>query len=198
MRWNGVAANGNNHADVSNPYLLGQQPPTHGQALQSLQSPSPGPSNVLALREPSASRALIATAPRTTYDEQPEQWGTSANDGALVPAPNGTTSMISEEEHLRLLVARAKKIEEEATKENPGPNQKRSIPPFVLKLARFVFPSSKPSPPRGGGRRSFAPWNLLCPGPILLTGPQLSQQWQEQRSHPMVREGRLIYCARRR
>lgn len=134
MRWNGVAANGNSFADVSNPYLLAQQPAPHGQALQ---APSPAPSNVLALREPSASRALIPTAPRAAYDEQPDQWGASANDGALVPAPNGTgPPAMSEEEHLRLQVARARKIEEEATKDNPGPNQKRSIPPFVLKLAR--------------------------------------------------------------
>ena len=139
MRWNGVAANGNSYADVSNPYLLAQQPAA--PLGQNLQSPSPSPSNVLALREPSASRALIPTAPRPAYDEQADQWGASANDGALVPAPSGTaTPTMSEEEHLRLQVARARKIEEEATKDNPGPNQKRSIPPFVLKLARFVCP----------------------------------------------------------
>lgn len=137
MRWNGVATNGNSFADVSNPYLLAQPPAApHSQALQ---PPSPAPSNVLALRDPSASRALVPTAPRTSYDEQSDQWAVSANDGALVPAPNGTGHPpISEEEHLRLQVARARKIEEEATKDNPGPNQKRSIPPFVLKLASFL------------------------------------------------------------
>lgn len=44
---------------------------------------------------------------------------------------------------MRLLLERARKIEEEATKENPGPNQKRSIPPFVLKLSRSVLPSTR-------------------------------------------------------
>ncbi|ROW02579.1 hypothetical protein VPNG_07896 [Cytospora leucostoma] len=135
MRWNGVAANGNNYADVSNPYLLAQQSAPLGQGIQ---SPTPSPSNVLALREPSASRALVPTAPRAAYDEQLDQWGAPTNDGALVPALNGTAPLLSEEEHLRIQIARARKIEEEATKENPGPNQKRSIPPFVLKLASFL------------------------------------------------------------
>jgi hypothetical protein len=53
-----------------------------------------------------------------------------------MPLPNEALS----EEHLRLLLERARKIEEEATKENHGPNQKRSITPFVLKLSRFVYP----------------------------------------------------------
>ncbi|KAL1883904.1 Heat shock transcription factor [Diaporthe australafricana] len=134
MRWNGVAANGNSHTDLSSQYMLAQQPATSGQAFLS-PSPAPTPSNALALRDPSSSRALVPTAPRSPFDIQSDQWGTLGGDGALIPLANET---LSEEEHLRLLVERARKIEEEATKENPGPNQKRSIPPFVLKLSSFL------------------------------------------------------------
>ncbi|KAG8164326.1 hypothetical protein KVR01_006244 [Diaporthe batatas] len=136
MRWNGVAANGNSHADLSTttPYMLAQQsaPPSHSFLSP---SPAPAPSNALALRDPASSRALVSTAPRSPYDDQPNQWGTLGGDGALIPLSN---EAMSEEEHLRLLLERARKIEEDATKENPGPNQKRSIPPFVLKLSSFL------------------------------------------------------------
>lgn len=136
MRWNGVAANGNSHTDLSSPYMLSQPTAPPGHAFLS-PSPAPTTSNALALRDPNTSRALIPTAPRSPYDPQSDQWGTLGGDGALIPLAN---EALSEEEHLRLLVERARKIEEEATKENPGPNQKRSIPPFVLKLSRFVHP----------------------------------------------------------
>lgn len=139
MRWNGVAANGNSHTDLSNPYMLAQQSAPPGHAFLS-PSPAPNPSNALTLRDPASSRALIPTAPRSPYDGQTDQWGTLAGDGALIPLSN---EALSEEEHLRLLLERARKIEEEATKENPGPNQKRSIPPFVLKLSRSVFHSTR-------------------------------------------------------
>lgn len=138
MRWNGVAANGNSHTDLSpTPYMLAQQsaPPSHTFLSP---SPAPAPSNALALRDPASSRALVSTAPRSPFDDQPNQWGSLGVDGALIPLPNNEA--LSEEEHLRLLLERARKIEEEATKENPGPNQKRSIPPFVLKLSRSVYP----------------------------------------------------------
>jgi heat shock transcription factor, other eukaryote len=135
--WNGVAANGNSHADLSSPYLLAQQqsaPPGHPFPSPS-PAPTPTPSTALALRDPATSRALVSTAPRSPFDGQPDQWGSMPGDGALVPLSN---EALSEEEHLRLLLERARKIEEDATKENPGPNQKRSIPPFVLKLSRSV------------------------------------------------------------
>ncbi|KAK2606948.1 hypothetical protein N8I77_005665 [Diaporthe amygdali] len=134
MRWNGVAANGNSHTDLSSPYMLSQQTAPPGHAFLS-PSPAPTTSNALALRDPNTSRALVPTAPRSPYDPQSDQWGTLGGDGALIPLAN---EALSEEEHLRLLVERARKIEEEATKENPGPNQKRSIPPFVLKLSSFL------------------------------------------------------------
>lgn len=135
MRWNGVAANGNSHTDLApTPYMLAQQsaPPSHTFLSP---SPTPTPSNALALRDPASSRALVSTAPRSPYDDQPSQWGSLGGDGALISLSN---EAMSEEEHLRLLLERARKIEEEATKENPGPNQKRSIPPFVLKLSSFL------------------------------------------------------------
>lgn len=137
MRWNGVAANGNSHTDLSSPYMVAQQSAPPGHAFLS-PSPAPTTSNALALRDPASSRALIPTAPRSPYDGQPDQWGSLGGDGALIPLSN---EALSEEEHLRILLERARKIEEEATKENPGPNQKRSIPPFVLKLSRSVYPS---------------------------------------------------------
>lgn len=142
MRWNGAAANGNSHTDLSNPYMLAQQSAPPGHAFLS-PSPAPATSNALALRDPASSRALVSTAPRSPYDGQPDQWGSLGADGALIPLPN---EALSEEEHLRLLLERAKKIEEEATKENPGPNQKRSIPPFVLKLSRSVYISTSIAP----------------------------------------------------
>ncbi|KAI7783212.1 HSF-type DNA-binding protein [Diaporthe eres] len=134
MRWNGVAANGNSHTDLSSPYMVAQQSAPPGHAFLS-PSPAPTTSNALALRDPASSRALIPTAPRSPYDGQPDQWGSLGGDGALIPLSN---EALSEEEHLRILLERARKIEEEATKENPGPNQKRSIPPFVLKLSSFL------------------------------------------------------------
>lgn len=141
MRYNGVAANGNNYADVSNQYMsLPQQqaPLTNVYQSQSQpQSQSPTPSNVLALRDNAgSSRALVPAAQRSGYDTQSDQWATNQTRD-LVPA-SGAPRVQDEEEVLRQLVAKAKKIEEEATKDNPGSNQKRSIPPFVLKLARYV------------------------------------------------------------
>ena len=159
MRWNGAAANGNSHTDLSNPYMLAQQSTTPGHAFLS-PSPAPNPSNALALRDPASSRALVPTAPRSPYDGQPDQWATLGGDGAIIPLPNDA---MSEEEHLRLLLERARKIEEDATKENPGPNQKRSIPPFVLKLSRSVYHPPDVSHPVHGRRP--------------LTALQLSQQW---------------------
>ncbi|KKY36505.1 putative heat shock factor protein hsf24 [Diaporthe ampelina] len=96
--------------------MLAQQSAPPGHAFLS-PSPAPTTSNALALRDPS------------------DQWSALGGDGALIPLSN---EALSEEEHLRILLERARKIEEEATKENPGPNQKRSIPPFVLKLSSFL------------------------------------------------------------
>lgn len=141
MRYNGAAANGNNYADVSNPYMsLPQQQTPLNKVYQSQTQPqtqSPTASNVLALRDNvGSSRALVPAAQRSGYDVQSDQW-TNNPTRDLVPA-SGVPRVQDEEEILRQLVAKAKKIEEEATKDNPGSNQKRSIPPFVLKLARYV------------------------------------------------------------
>lgn len=142
MRWNGVAANGNNYAEAANQYMqLPQQQDPHTQQIyqtqpQSQQRPpqAQAPSNVLALRD-DGSRALVPTS-HPGYDATADQWATS--ETALVPATNGMAHEPDPEQQLREALARARKIEEEATKDNPGPNQKRSIPPFVLKLARYV------------------------------------------------------------
>lgn len=142
LRYNGVAANGNNFADVSNQYMAlpQQQAPLTNiyQSQTQPQSQSPTPSNVLALRDSAASsRALVPAAQRAGYDTQSDQWATNQTRD-LVPA-SAAPRVQDEEEILRQLVAKAKKIEEEATKDNPGSSQKRSIPPFVLKLARYIY-----------------------------------------------------------
>ncbi|KAH8743526.1 hypothetical protein F5883DRAFT_592609 [Diaporthe sp. PMI_573] len=113
--------------------MLAQQSAPPGHPFLS-PSQAPTPSNALAIRDPASSRALVSTAPRSPFDAPPDQWGTLEGDGAFMPLPNEALS----EEHLRLLLERARKIEEEATKENHGPNQKRSITPFVLKLSSFL------------------------------------------------------------
>lgn len=141
MRYNGVAANGSNYADLSNQYMaLPQQQASLNNVYQSQTQPqtqSPTPSNVLTLRDGTgSSRALVPTTQRSGYDTQSDQW-TANQTRDLVPAA-GAPRVQDEEEILRQLVAKAKKIEEEATKDNPGSSQKRSIPPFVLKLARYV------------------------------------------------------------
>lgn len=159
MRYNGVAANANNFPDLSNQFMAlpQQQQPQQPQQQQQQQpqqsqpaplpnvypsqtqpqSQSPTSSNVLALRDNAgASRALVPTAQRSGYDAQNDQWATNQTRD-LVPA-SGAARVQDEEEILRQLVAKAKRIEEEATKDNPGSNQKRSIPPFVLKLSRYV------------------------------------------------------------
>lgn len=143
MRWNGIATNGNNYAEVSNQYmpLPQQQQDPHTQQIYQTQPQSQrplqsqAPSNVLALRD-DGNRALVPTT-HSGYDTTADQWATS--ETALVPATNGRVHEPDPEQQLRDALARARKIEEEATKDNPGPNQKRSIPPFVLKLARYVF-----------------------------------------------------------
>lgn len=143
MRYNGVATNGNNnYADLSNQYMaLPQQQAPLNNVYPSQTQPqtqSPTPSSVLALRDGAgSSRALVPTTQRSGYDTQPDQWATNSTRD-LVPA-SGVPRVQDEEEILRQLVAKAKKIEEEATKDNPGSSQKRSIPPFVLKLARCVY-----------------------------------------------------------
>lgn len=145
MRYNGVSTNGNNYADVSNQYMALPQQQQQQAPLGTIYQPqtqppsqSPIPSNVLALRDSAgSSRALVPAAQRAGYDvTQPDQWTTNQTRD-LVPA-SGAPRVQDEEEILRQLVAKAKKIEEEATKDNPGSNQKRSIPPFVLKLARYA------------------------------------------------------------
>lgn len=143
MRYNDVAANGNNYADVSSQYMSMPQPQAPltniYQSQSQPQSQAQTPSNVLALRDSVAtSRALVPTAQRPEFDGQPDQWTTNQTRD-LVPTSNGVRVQ-DEEEMLIQLMAKAKKIEEEATKDNPSSNQKRSIPPFVLKLARYVCP----------------------------------------------------------
>lgn len=145
MRYNGLAANGNDYTDLSNQYMtLPQQQQQQQAPLTNVypsqtqpQSQSPTPSNVLALRDNAgSSRALVPAAQRSGYDTQNDQWATNQTRD-LVPA-SSAPRVQDEEEVLRQLVTKAKKIEEEATKDNPGSNQKRSIPPFVLKLARYA------------------------------------------------------------
>ncbi|KAF3765469.1 hypothetical protein M406DRAFT_257216 [Cryphonectria parasitica EP155] len=130
MHWNGMAANGNNFADVSNQYMSVQpqiQPQIQPQVLPHAQS------NAVALRD-NSSRALVSTAPHPVFDAQPEQW--SNTETALIPATNARPLEDDPEQQLRDALARARKIEEEAKKE--GSNQKRAIPPFVQKLASFL------------------------------------------------------------
>ncbi|KAJ4407478.1 Heat shock transcription factor [Gnomoniopsis sp. IMI 355080] len=144
MRWNGVAAQGNTYNDVSGVYAgIPQQhdPVTNYQAyeVQPQSQPRPQnstqipPSNMVARRPDNASRALVTS--RSGFDGQAEQWPTSEN--ALVPALNAR-STDPEEQLLIEAVAKAQKIAEEANGDRAGNHPKRSIPPFVLKLATFL------------------------------------------------------------
>lgn len=141
MRWNGVNAQGNAYNDVSNMYAgmpPQQEPVSNYQAydVQPQSQPHPqnsnqvAPSNMVARRQDNASRALVPSRPG--FDGQSEQWPTSEN--ALVPALNAR-STDPEEQLLIEAVAKAQKIAEEATGDRAGNHPKRSIPPFVLKLA---------------------------------------------------------------
>lgn len=141
MRWNGVAAQGNTYNDISGIYAgmpQQQDPMTNYQAydIQPQSQPRPQnstqvqPSNMVARRPDNANRALVPS--RSGYDAQSEQWPTSEN--ALVPALNAR-STDPEEQLLIEAVAKAQKIAEEANGDRAGNHPKRSIPPFVLKLA---------------------------------------------------------------
>lgn len=166
MRWNGLAADGNNYADVSNQYMP-QQPhinPLGQQAYQAAQTqPQQVASSAVALRD-GTSRALVSAALHPGFDAQPDQWTNS--ETALVPATNGRVHEPDPEQQLREAVARARKIEEEATKE--GSTVKRSIPPFVQKLSRCVCSS----------HAEYGPFHP-CDLGLLLTFMQLPGQWQE-------------------
>lgn len=165
MRWNRDAANGNNYADVSNQYATQHQPPyvqqqaqqvyqnqpqpqaqtqsqsqlfqqqslsqqsQHMQRQASMQQPQPqaqGPSNAVARRD-NGSRALVQTASHASYDPAPDQYET-----AIVPVNTGRAQESDPAQELRDAVAKAHKIRDEANKDN---GQKRTIPPFVKKLA---------------------------------------------------------------
>lgn len=146
MRWNGVAAQGNTYNDASNMYAgmpQQQEPPVNNYQAYEVQPQSQSqphqprpqtstqiPSNMVARRPDNASRALVPSRPG--FDAQSEQWPTSEN--ALVPALNAR-SADPEEQLLIEAVAKAQKIAEEATGDRAGNHPKRSIPPFVLKLA---------------------------------------------------------------
>lgn len=150
MRWNTATPNGNGFANMnsqglddlnSQQYIPMQQQSMYGANDQSQSQHS----SAIALRDNKNSNntntnnlALVSAAPR--YDSQrfdglPDMW--PSNDNALVPAANNRNVDIEAEQQLMEAIARAQKIEEEA-KDSSGPNQKRSIPPFVLKLATYV------------------------------------------------------------
>lgn len=151
MRWNGVAANGNDYADVPDQYMTLQHPPSlpaqqvqqlyqpqsqsQPQSQPQLQMPSQtqAPSNVLARRD-NSTRALVPTAAHSGYDPASDQW--APTETALVPAVNGRVHEPDPEQELMEALAKARKLEEESKKDNPG--QKRTIPPFVKKLATYV------------------------------------------------------------
>lgn len=153
MRWNTAANNGNSFADLNTHNLNQQYIPMPQQNQQSLynantQSQSQASqsqphfqsqsSSAIALRD-NNNLALVSAAPRYDaqgYDGQADLW--PSNDNALVPANNGRNAELDAEQQLMEAIARAQKIEEEA-KDSTGPNQKRSIPPFVLKLATYVY-----------------------------------------------------------
>lgn len=142
-RWNGVATQGNTYNDVAGMYTglsQPQEPVNNYQAYEAQpqaqphpQNPTQAPSNMVARRPENASRALVPS--RTGFegfDGQSDQWPSSEN--ALVPALNAR-STDPEEQLLIEAVAKAQKIAEEATGDRAGNHPKRSIPPFVLKLA---------------------------------------------------------------
>lgn len=154
MRWNDISANGNNYADISSPFMPVQhqqgpptqqvqqqqlyqtqspQPQPQPQSQLPMQTPAPAPSNVLARRD-NNTRALVPTAAHTGYELTPDQWG--SNETALIPATNGRAHEPDPEQELMEALAKAKKLEEESKKDTPG--QKRTIPPFVKKLATYV------------------------------------------------------------
>lgn len=144
MRWNGIAAQGNTYNDVSGIYAgmpQQQDPVANYQAYDAQPQSQPRPqnptqvptSNMVARRPDNASRALVPS--RSGFDGQSEQWPTSEN--ALVPALNAR-STDPEEQLLIEAVAKAQKIAEEANGDRAGNHPKRSIPPFVLKLATFL------------------------------------------------------------
>lgn len=150
MRWNGVAANGNNYTDVPNQFMALQHPQASPvqQVQQLYQSPpqpqsqpqaqpqvqihpqAQTPSNVLARRETNA-RALVPTTLHPTYDAAADPW--ASTETALIPSANGRVHEPDPERELMEALAKARKLEEESKKDNPG--QKRTIPPFVKKLA---------------------------------------------------------------
>lgn len=150
MRWNGVAANGNSYADVPNQYMSLQhqqappvqqgqqlyqpQPQSQSQPQPQMQSQTQAPSNVLA-RLDNSTRALVPTAAHSGYDTAPDQW--APTETALVPAVNGRIHEPDPEQELMEALAKARKLEEESKKDTPG--QKRTIPPFVKKLATYVL-----------------------------------------------------------
>lgn len=154
MRWNGVAANGNNYADVPNQYmpLQHQQAPPAQQVQQlyqaqsqpqpqpplHMQSQAQAPSNVLARRD-NSTRALVPTATLSGYEPATDQW--ASTETALVPTANGRVHEPDPEQELMEALAKARKLEEESKKDNPG--QKRTIPPFVKKLATYACPKHR-------------------------------------------------------
>lgn len=164
MRWNRDATTGNNYADVSSQYAtqhqapyvqqtqqtyqnhqpqaqpqsqqlpqqsLPQQSQQHMQRQASMQHPQApakfeGPSNAVARRD-NNSRALVQNPSHAGYDHVPNQYET-----AMVTVNSGRVQEPDPAQELRDAVAKAHKIMEEATKDN---GQKRTIPPFVKKLA---------------------------------------------------------------
>ncbi|CAN8104444.1 unnamed protein product [Discula destructiva] len=105
------------------------QPQAHNQPHPQVSIPG---SNVVARRNDNTSRALVPSRSGYDYQGNVTQWPSSEN--ALVPAQNAVDP---EQQQLMEALAKAEKIAEDAQSDRPGAS-KRSIPPFVQKLATFL------------------------------------------------------------
>lgn len=86
----------------------------------------PAPSTQLA-RRPINSRHMIATAPRSTFDQTNDPWGPFGDDNLLDPQP---TTTMEDTDNIELLEEKAVLAKRDAQA------KRKQIPPFVQKLSR--------------------------------------------------------------
>lgn len=86
----------------------------------------PAPSSTQLARRP-VNRQLVATAPRTAYDNSGDPWGQFGDESILDPQGNGR---MEENDNIELLEEKAAIAKREAQ------SKRKQIPPFVQKLSR--------------------------------------------------------------
>ncbi|EFW99653.1 heat shock transcription factor [Grosmannia clavigera kw1407] len=124
-----ITRNANTFMMSATPGQYMQQPqqllPQQSSPQQSQQQPQPI-STAIARRPPN--RALIASAPRPTFDPAADAWAAFGDD----PTANSNGGLPSENESIEVLEERAQRVKKEAQA------KRKPIPPFVQKLSSFL------------------------------------------------------------